>query len=92
MQNNKMGSAINSALDAHIREHLAFIFRDQIEEELGVPLPPTNQPLPQDVEKRLSALVADAADQMLGKRKPRPRPRKTRRCKKILLFSSVKKN
>ena len=69
MKNNKMGSAISSALDAHVREHLAFIFRDQIEEELGVSLPPTNQPLPEDVEKRLSALVADAADQMLGKKK-----------------------
>ena len=69
MKNNQMGSAINSALDAHIREHLAFIFRDQIEEELGVPLPPTNQPLPEDIEKRLSTLVADAADQMLGKKK-----------------------
>ena len=68
MKNNKMGSAISSALDAHVREHLAFIFRDQIEEELGVPLPPTDQPLPKDVEKRLSALVADAADQMLGKK------------------------
>ena len=69
MQNNKMGSAISAALDAHIREHLAFTFRDQIEEELGVPLPPTDQPLPQDIEKRLSTLVADAADQMLGKKK-----------------------
>jgi hypothetical protein len=68
MKNNKMGSAIGSALDAHVREHLAFIFRDQIEEELGVPLPPTDQPLPKDVEKRLSSLVADAADQMLGKK------------------------
>jgi hypothetical protein len=82
MQNNKMGSAINSALDAHIREHLAFIFRDQIEEELGVPLPPTNQPLPQDVEKRLSALVADAADQMLGKKKAKAKAEKDAKMQK----------
>ena len=82
MQNNKMGSAINSALDAHIREHLAFIFRDQIEEELGVPLPPTDQPLPQDVEKRLSALVADAADQMLGKKKAKAKAEKDAKMQK----------
>jgi hypothetical protein len=82
MQNNKMGSAISSALDAHVREHLAFVFRDQIEEELGVPLPPTDQPLPQDVEKRLSALVADAADQMLGKKKAKAKAEKDAQTQK----------
>ena len=82
MQNNKMGGAINAALDAHIREHLAFIFRDQIEEELGVPLPPTDQPLPQDIEKRLSALVADAADQMLGKKKAKAKAEKDAKMQK----------
>jgi len=82
MQNNKMGGAINAALDAHIREHLAFIFRDQIEEELGVPLPPTDQPLPKDIEKRLSALVADAADQMLGKKKAKAKAEKDAKMQK----------
>ena len=69
MQNSPNGQAISGAMDAHIREHLAFIFRRQIEEELGVPLPPTNERLPENLEKRLSVLVADAADQMLGKKK-----------------------
>ena len=68
MQNSPAGQAIAGALDSHVREHLAFIFRKQIEEELGVELPPENQPLPEDVEKRLSKLVADAADQMTGKK------------------------
>jgi hypothetical protein len=82
MKNNKMGSAISSALDAHVREHLACIFRDQIEEELGVPLPPTDQPLPKDVEKRLSALVADAADQMLGKKQAKAKAEKDAKMQK----------
>jgi hypothetical protein len=69
VQNSPNGQAVSGAMDAHIREHLAFIFRRQIEEELGVPLPPTNERLPENVEKRLSVLVADAADQMLGKKK-----------------------
>ena len=69
MQNSPNGQAISGAMDAHIREHLAFIFRRQIEEELGVPLPPTNERLPENLEKRLSVLVADAAEQMLGKKK-----------------------
>jgi hypothetical protein len=68
MQNSPMGGAISGALDAHVREHLAFIFRDQIETELGVELPPFGEPLPQDIEKQLSTLVADAADQMMGKK------------------------
>jgi hypothetical protein len=68
MQNSPVGGAISGALDSHVREHLAFIFRYQIETELGVELPPFGEPLPEDLEKRLSTLVADAADQMLGKK------------------------
>jgi len=68
VQNSPAGQAVSSALDAHIREHLAFIFRRQVEEELGVQLPPSDQPLPQDIEQRLSSAIADAADQMLGKK------------------------
>jgi len=67
-QNSPMGGAVMASIDAHIREHLGFQFRDQVEQELGVPLPPMDQPLPQDIEKRLSVLVADAADQLLGKK------------------------
>jgi len=69
VQNSPNGQAIGGAMDAHIREHIAFIFRRQIEEELGVPLPPADEKLPENVERRLSVLVADAADQMLGKKK-----------------------
>jgi len=68
VQNSPAGGAVMGALDAHVREHLAFIFRKQVEDELGVPLPPMGQPLPQDVEKRLSSLIADAADQAMGKK------------------------
>jgi hypothetical protein len=68
MQNSPAGAAINGALDSHLREHLAFVFRSQIESELGVKLPPFGEPLPEDIEKRLSTLVADAADQILGKK------------------------
>ena len=67
-QNSPMGGAVMAAIDAHIREHLGFQLRDQIEQELGIPLPPMGEPLPADIEKRLSVLVADAADQLLGKK------------------------
>jgi len=68
VQNSPAGGAVSGALDAHIREHLAFVFRRQIEEELGITLPPQEEQLPPDLEKRLSTLIADAADQMMGKK------------------------
>ena len=68
MQNSQAGPAISGATDAHVREHLAFIFRDQIAEELGTPMPPMDEHLPEHMERRLSELVAEAADQMLGKK------------------------
>lgn len=68
VQNTQMGGAKMAALDAHLSEHLGFLFRAQIEEELGVPLPPMGEPLPADIEKRLSGLVSEAASQLLGKK------------------------
>ncbi len=67
-QNTPMGGTIMSSIDAHIREHLGFVFRQQVEQELGFTLPPIGDPLPADIEKRLSGLIADAADQLLGKK------------------------
>jgi hypothetical protein len=68
VQNTQLGGATLAALDAHIREHLGFLFRDQIEEELGIELPPMGEQLPPEIEKKLSGLIAEAAEQMLGKK------------------------
>ena len=68
VQNSPAGGAVSGALDAHVREHLAFVFRRQIEQELGAPLPPVGEPLPPNIEKQLSVMIADAADQMMGKK------------------------
>jgi hypothetical protein len=54
-------------MEAHIAEHIAFAYRNKIEEELGAPLPPPDEPLPEDVEVELSRLVAKSADQLLQK-------------------------
>ena len=59
--------ATQAAMAAHISEHVAFQYRREIEKELGVPLPPPEEPLPDDIEYRLSQLVAPAAEQLLGK-------------------------
>jgi len=56
-----------AALAAHIQEHLAFQYRMEIEKQLGVELPPPDTPLPEDIEYRISRLVAPAAEQLTGK-------------------------
>ena len=69
MANNPTAPAIMAAAAAHVQEHLAFQYRQQIEEKLGVPLPPPGEPLPEDVEYELAQLTADAADKLLNDNK-----------------------
>jgi len=54
-------------MSAHVQEHLAFKYRQEIEKELGVELPTPNESLPEDIEYRISRLVAPAAAQITGK-------------------------
>ena len=53
--------AIMAAASAYINEHLTMQFRKEIEREMGIELPPEGEPLPADVEKRISSMVAKAA-------------------------------
>ena len=57
--------AMQGALAAHMAEHLAFKYRGEIEKQLGAKLPPPGEPLPEDIEYRISQLVAPAAAQLL---------------------------
>ena len=61
---NPQAKKIMASLQAHIAEHLGFKYRKDIEERLGVELPPPNQPLAENVEVNLSRLVADASKQL----------------------------
>ena len=62
-----LAQAIQASAESHIREHLAFEYRKQIEKQLGIPLPPVGEPLPEDVEKELAGLVSQAAEKLLRK-------------------------
>jgi hypothetical protein len=64
---NPMAQQIQASLMAHIAEHLGFKYRRDIEVTLGVPLPPPDKNLPEDVEVNLSQLVAQASAQLLQK-------------------------
>ena len=61
---NPQAQQIMASLQAHIAEHLGFNYRKQIEERLGVPLPPPDEELPNDIEVELARLVADAGKQL----------------------------
>jgi len=61
--------AMQAAMSAHIAEHVAFAYRAKIEQQLGVALPGPDEKLPEDIELRISRLVAPAAEQITGKAK-----------------------
>jgi hypothetical protein len=65
MGQNPMAQQMMAAVQAHIAEHLGFLYRRKIEEQMGVPLPPPNEKLPEDVEVQLSKLIAEASAQLL---------------------------
>lgn len=62
---NPQAQAIQAAAAAHIMEHIAFEYRKQIELQLGVPLPPEGEQLPEDIEVQVSRLASQAAQQLL---------------------------
>jgi hypothetical protein len=66
---NPQAQQIMASLQAHIAEHLGFSYRKQMEERLGVTLPPPDEPLPEDVEVQLSKLIADGGKQLAEQHK-----------------------
>ena len=67
---NPMAQQITAALQAHIAEHFGFKYRQQIEQQLGAPLPyvkdgEEQDPLPPEYEVQLSRLIAQASTQLL---------------------------
>jgi hypothetical protein len=71
LQNNPMAQALQSAMMAHINEHLGFQYRIEIEKQLGVSMPPKADENGEDinmdpaVEARLAPMLAQAATQLL---------------------------
>ncbi|MEY3105843.1 MAG: hypothetical protein RJA72_1875 [Pseudomonadota bacterium] len=61
---NPMANQIMGSLQAHIAEHLGYMYRKQIEERLGAPLPGPHEEMPEEIEVELSRLVADAGKQL----------------------------
>ena len=66
VQQSPKAPVILAAASDYVNQHLTMQFRKQVEQEMGVELPPEGEPLPADVEKRISALVAQAAQRVAG--------------------------
>ena len=62
---NPQASQIGAALQAHIAEHIAFQYRSDIEQQLGVTMPEPDKPLPAEIEMQLSSVIAEASQQLL---------------------------
>jgi hypothetical protein len=62
---NPRAPQINGALMAHIAEHAGFKYRQQIEQQLGISMPPEDEKLPPQIELSLSTMMAQAAQQVL---------------------------
>jgi hypothetical protein len=73
LQNNPQAQMLQQAMMAHINEHLGFEYRRQIEQQLGMTLPPQvdengeSVPMDPEIEARLAPMLAQAAQQLLGK-------------------------
>lgn len=62
---NPKAPMIQAAMMAHIAEHVGFGYRQKIEQQLGMPLPPEGEQLPPQIEIALSGMMAQAAQQVL---------------------------
>lgn len=62
---NPRAPQIQAAMMAHISEHVAYAYRQKIEQQMGVALPPEDEKLPPQVEIALSSMMAQAAQQVL---------------------------
>jgi hypothetical protein len=62
---NPQAPKIQAAMMAHIAEHVGFGYRQKIEQQLGMPLPPEGEQLPPQIEIALSGMMAQAAQQVL---------------------------
>jgi hypothetical protein len=72
LEQNPAGQAIIGAMQAHMAEHFAFKYRQQIEQQLGAPLPYSEETpdkdrevIPPEYEVQISRLVAQAGVQLL---------------------------
>jgi hypothetical protein len=56
---------ISGAMEAHIAEHLGYAYRNEIQQSLGIDIPPLGAKMDPLMENQLSRLMADASQKVL---------------------------
>ena len=65
---NPQAQTMQAAMMAHINEHIAYAYRKQMEDMIGVPVPYTleeDEGIPQEIELQISRLAAAASGKLL---------------------------
>jgi hypothetical protein len=62
---NPKAPQIQGAMMAHVAEHVGYAYRQKIEQQMGMPLPPEGEKMSPEVEMALSSMMAQAAAQVL---------------------------
>ena len=62
---NPKAQMIVAEQQAHMAEHIGYMMRQQIEQQMGMPLPPEDEKLPPQIEVALSGMMAQAAQQVV---------------------------
>ena len=69
MGQNPQANAMMAAAQAHIAEHMAFAYRQRMEQAMGAALPEPNTVLPENIELEMARLSAMASEIVLGQSK-----------------------
>ena len=74
LQNNPMAQQLQQVMMAHVNEHIGFEYRNQISQQMGMPLPPQHMNdmnaeeddnMTPEMEAQLAPMMAKAASQLL---------------------------
>lgn len=57
--------AIAAAMEAHVAEHLGYAYRSEIQQAMGIEIPPLGAKMDPLMENQLSRLMADASQKVL---------------------------
>jgi hypothetical protein len=63
---NPQASVMTAALQAHIAEHLGFLYRRQVQDAIGTPLPAPDETIPKEMEVQISKMVAEGSQIVLA--------------------------
>ena len=81
-----------ASFTGNIAEHLAFAYRQKMEEAVGSPMPAPEQQLSEDVELQLSRVAAKASDIVLGMSKQQVAAQQAQQAKQDPLCKCSKLN